>query len=471
MIFNSFAFLAFFAVTYGLYRALGRYHQWQNRLLLIAGYLFYGSWNWWFVPLMALSTVIDYFLGLWIVQKPSSRKLFLVSSIVWNVGLLFVFKYFNFFQDNLIGLLENLGMSASPLTVQIMLPVGISFYTFQKMTYTIDIYHGKLQPHRNFLDFALFVSFFPLLLSGPIERARNLLPQVSAPRSMAGLRLREGVWLITWGLFKKIYIADNVAGIVNPVFSPGWRGSGMEALVGTYAYAVQIYCDFSGYSDIAQGLAMLLGFEVMRNFEFPYFARNPSEFWRRWHISLSSWLRDYVYIPLGGSRSDEWRTGRNLLITMLLVGLWHGAAWTFILWGIYHGCLLIAHRMTSGRGPREDLGQRPASMPSWLAVIGMFHLTCLGWMLFRAESVQHVLTMLRAMVFEFIPTDSLFSLLGSLLGFFALLLTVQLIQYVRKTHDVLRDAPVAVHGLAYGVLFYLMVMHGGVSESFIYFQF
>ncbi|MEO8163261.1 MAG: MBOAT family O-acyltransferase, partial [Ilumatobacteraceae bacterium] len=353
----------------------------------------------------------------------------------------------------------------------VMLPVGISFYTFQKMSYTIDIYQGKSQPHRNFLDFALFVSFFPLLLSGPIERARNLLPQISAARSMGCLRLRVGVWLITWGLFKKIYIADNIVGIVNPVFSPGWRGSGMEALVGTYAYAVQIYCDFSGYSDIAQGVAMLLGFEVMRNFELPYFARNPSEFWRRWHISLSTWLRDYVYFPLGGSRSGEWRTGRNLFITMLLVGLWHGAAWTFVLWGIYHGCLLIAHRMMSGHGQRHDQKRGPAILPDWLAVIGMFHLTCLGWMLFRADSAQHVVTMLEAMVFEFVPTDLSFSLLGSLLGFSALLLTVQLIQNVRKTYDVLRDVPGAVHGIAYGVLFYLMVMHGGVSESFIYFQF
>jgi alginate O-acetyltransferase complex protein AlgI len=420
---------------------------------------------------MAVSTAVDYLLGLRMAQRPASKKLCLVASIVWNVGILFVFKYFNFFQGNFLDLLKSVGLSASPLTLQVVLPVGISFYTFQKMTYAIDIYQGKLQPHRNFLDFALFVSFFPLLLSGPIERARNLLPQISAPRSMAGLRLREGCWLITWGLFKKIYIADNVAGIANPVFSPGWQGSGLEALGATYAYAVQIYCDFSGYSDIAQGLAMLLGFEVMRNFEFPYFAGNPSEFWRRWHISLSTWLRDYVYIPLGGGRSGEWRTSRNLLITMLLVGLWHGAAWTFVLWGGYHGCLLIAHRMMSRRGQRHDQKPGPMTMPHWLAVIGMFHLACFGWMIFRAESVQHVQTMLRAMVFQMVPTDSSVALLSSLLGFAALLVTVQLIQYARKTHDVLRDAPVAVHGLAYGVLFYLMVMHGGVSDSFIYFQF
>jgi alginate O-acetyltransferase complex protein AlgI len=471
LIFNSFAFLVFFVVTYALYRLAWYRFKLQNRLLLIASYVFYGYWDWRFLPLLVASTVVDYYCGKLMVQNPTSRKHLLLTSIVVNIGILFVFKYFEFFQGNFVALMNSIGLQASPLISHVLLPLGISFYTFQKMTYAIDIYEGKIKPTEDFFDFALFVSFFPLLLSGPIERARNLLPQIGAARIVTKDHLREGVWLITWGLFKKVYIADNVAPIANGVFASDWNGSGAEALVGTYAYAVQIYCDFSGYSDIAQGLAIFLGFEVMRNFNFPYFARNPSDFWRRWHISLSTWLREYVYIPLGGSRVRDLVTYRNFFITMLLVGLWHGAAWAYVLWGSYHGCLLIAHRLLSFRRIAGEETPRPLVLPNWLAILSMFHLTCLGWLMFRAESLQQIWNMLSVMFTQFGPTSSAFSLLVSVLSYAAILVIVQCIQRARDTHYVLQNSPVAIRGMVYGVLFYLMAMHGGVSESFIYSQF
>ncbi|MBE9529897.1 MAG: MBOAT family protein, partial [Proteobacteria bacterium] len=345
MLFNSVQFAIFFAIVYLLYLLLN--HKGQNRLLLVASYVFYGCWDWRFLSLIAISTVVDYFCGLKIYEsrEKQKRKLFLFISVCSNLTILGFFKYFNFFTDNLYALLNGFGFSPDPFFLNIILPVGISFYTFQTISYSIDIYRKELNPTRKFLDFALFVSFFPQLVAGPIERAKNLLPQMLLPRKLTVDKFYEGCYLIFWGLFLKVFIADNLARMVDPVFSSSGPYDGVRVLLALYAFAFQIFGDFAGYSNIARGLAKCMGFDLMVNFNLPYFAVNPKDFWQRWHISLSTWFRDYLYIPLGGNRHGQMNTCRNLAITMLLCGLWHGAAWTFIVWGAYHALLQIIHKL------------------------------------------------------------------------------------------------------------------------------
>ena len=468
MVFNSLTFFLFFLVLYTANRALGSRYVIQNRLLLVASYIFYGWWDWRFPCLMGLTTLVDFLVTGRMRSQPAQRGTWLGVSLLNNLGVLFVLKYFEFFQENVLAALDQMGIEASPLLAGVILPVGISFYTFQRMTFVIDEYHGRTSPDVGFFDFALFVSFFPLLLSGPIERARNLLPQFMKARVVTSEHIEEGIWLVAWGLFKKVFIADNLAGLVDPVFSKEWDGTGVEALIAVYAYAFQIYCDFSGYSDVARGIAKLLGFDVMVNFNLPYFAANPSDFWRRWHVALSTWLRDYVYIPLGGNRNGTWATSRNLMATMVLVGLWHGAAWTFIIWGAYHGALLIAHRLMilSRRGPVTGRWSM-----HWINIVLMFHATCLGWLLFRAESLHQAASLFQTILGNFAPGDLAFARLGTLLGYLSILLLVQALQAMRRDLLVLKGVPMPVKGMAYGVLFYMMVLHGGTSNSFIYFQF
>ncbi|MBT8405679.1 MAG: MBOAT family protein, partial [Gemmatimonadetes bacterium] len=318
MLFNSYLFWAFFAVVLLLYRGLK--HRGQNRMLLVASYVFYGSWDWRFLSLIVFSTLVDYWVGLALADPSATdrrRRRLVTVSLVSNLGLLAVFKYLGFFVDSAAALLEGLGLQANLPSLHIILPVGISFYTFQTLSYTIVIYRRKLEPTRDLLDFGLYVAFFPQLVAGPIERASHLLPQVLRPRRTTERQFREGLYCILYGLFKKVVIADNMALVVNHIFSqPPSTLNGLDTLVGVYAFAFQIYGDFHGYSLIAQGVARWLGFDIMDNFRQPYFAWSPQEFWRRWHISLSTWLRDYLYIPLGGSRTGG-RT-RNVLITMLL---------------------------------------------------------------------------------------------------------------------------------------------------------
>jgi len=417
---------------------------------------------------MGLTTVVDYVATRLITQYPSRRRLWLILSLVNNLGVLFLLKYYEFFQANVLVVLHQLGVEGSTLFTGVILPVGISFYTFQRITFVIDSYQGKASSTVGFLDFALFVSFFPLLLSGPIERAGNLLPQLMRARAITSQNLEEGIWLVSWGLFKKVFIADNLVTLVDPVFSEGWQGSGGEALVAVYAYAFQIYCDFSGYSDVARGIAKFMGFDVMVNFNLPYFATNPSEFWRRWHISLSTWLRDYVYIPLGGSRKGSWVTNRNLMATMVLVGLWHGAAWTFVFWGMYYGALLITHRLLVP--PRRE-SRENRWFVRWASVGVMFHMTCLGWLLFRAVSLQQGADILHTILFGFTLDDVTRTLFGTFLGHVLLLIFVQALQAIRGELLVLERAPMPLKGVVYGTLFYLTVLHGGTSNSFIYFQF
>ncbi len=392
MLFNSLVFFAFLIVVCAVYFALGT-RKAQNRFLLVASYVFYGWWDWRFLGLIALSTVVDYAVGQAMKASNDDRKrLRLVrTSVGVNLGILAVFKYFGFFAESTIAALNSLGLEADPVTVHIVLPVGISFYTFQTLSYSIDVYRRKLKPCDDFLDFALFVSFFPQLVAGPIERASALLPQIAKRRQVNWGQIDAGLHLILWGLAKKVVIADNAAIRSDRIFNDMTAYTGGDLVVGALAFTIQIYCDFSGYSDIARGVAKILGFDLMVNFKVPYFARNPSDFWQRWHVSLSSWLRDYLYISLGGNRNGTWMTYRNLALTMLLGGLWHGAAWNFVAWGAFHGAILVLYRLVVplGRDPNPEGGAVAWAGMLWRVPV-MFAFTVCGWVLFRASSMGDI---------------------------------------------------------------------------------
>lgn len=374
----------------------------RNGVLLVASYVFYGWWDWRFLSLLVLSSAIDYTAALAMegrlpVSPPwLTRRRALIASVAVNLGVLGVFKYLNFFIDTAQASLTALGAAVEPVYLQIILPIGISFYTFQSMSYSIDVYRGRQRAEANPIDFFLYVSFFPQLVAGPIERAHSLLAQFKRRRPLNSLEVRSGLELIAFGLFKKLLIADNLARIVDDVFaSPG--AGGMTLLLGVYAFAFQIYCDFSGYTDIARGSARLLGFRLRLNFHMPYFAADPRDFWRRWHISLSEWFRDYVYIPLGGRSEARARTALNVLLTMALCGFWHGAAWTFVLWGLFHGALLaLSPRPVTGRNALDTRRRPPREFRiHWtgrriLGAFLTFHLVCFGWLIFRAESLTHL---------------------------------------------------------------------------------
>lgn len=346
MLFNSFEFLAFLCIVLPVYFFLKHLRR-QNYWLLAASYFFYGCWDWRFLSLIVISTLNDYFCakGIDRAQTPARRRIFLWLSIGVNLGILGFFKYYGFFVGSLTDLLGVFHITFHPKLLDVILPMGISFYTFQTMSYTIDVYQRKYPASHRFLDFALYVAFFPQLVAGPIERAHRLLHQIETPRCFSSTQFKEGCYLIYLGLFQKVFVADNLARIVNPVFAVNGDQNGALVLIAVYAFAFQIFCDFAGYTNIARGVAKLFGFELMLNFNLPYLAKNPQDFWRRWHISLSTWLRDYLYIPLGGSRLGPWRNLRNLVLVMALGGLWHGAAWTFVIWGLYHGLLLAGHRV------------------------------------------------------------------------------------------------------------------------------
>lgn len=469
MLFNSFVFWWFFLVVMGLYWRLG--HAMQNRMLLVASYVFYGYWDWRFLSLIFLSTVIDFFVGQGIVDmdSPRRRKQLLAVSMVANLGMLGFFKYFDFFIGEFATVLETLGFQAHLPTLNIILPVGISFYTFQTMSYTIDVYRGHTKPTRHFLDFALYVSFFPQLVAGPIERSSRLLPQILSPRRLQSGDFAEGLFHVLSGMFKKVVIADNMAPIVNRVFStPVDQLSGVDIMVGLYAFAFQIYGDFSGYSSIAQGLAKWMGIDLCWNFRMPYFSRSPSEFWQRWHISLSSWLRDYLYIPLGGSRGGKGKTARNLTTTMFLGGLWHGANWTFVVWGLFHGGLLVIYRLL---GKETAEGEAPVWIKLGQAVL-MFHLICLTWLFFRAESIGQAGQMLVQMVSDLRFTDFSAYAIG-MIAFFTLPLTALELR-TEKAGDMLYllNAPAWERFIVYGYFLGMLIVFPPLTQQiFIYFQF
>lgn len=400
MLFNTPVYFVFLLLVVSLYWRL-RFRA-QNVLLLAASYAFYSWWDWRFSFLMATSTVVDYFLAAQIdrTAHPARRRLYLILSLVMNLGFLGFFKYCNFFIDTFSRVAGVFGLDghAGPI-LNIVLPAGISFYTFQAVAYIVDVYAGKLRPARNLIDYALFISLFPHLVAGPIQRPGHLLPQVQSARRFDPRMVFDGLMLILTGLFRKCVIADNCALLANAAFG-GQLGapSLVTVLLGAYAFAWQIYGDFSGYSDIARGSAQLLGFHFMVNFRQPYLATSCSEFWRRWHISLSTWLRDYLYIPLGGSRQGLRRTYLNLLLTMLLGGLWHGANWVFAIWGVFHGVGLAVERWWKG-GRKAVAGTAPAQgrpaggLTVWLKRILLFHFICAGWIFFRSQSLAAALKM------------------------------------------------------------------------------
>ena len=394
MLFNSLEFLIFLPTVFLLYWFFFQKNlRVQNLLLLISSYVFYGWWDYRFLSLIFLSTVVDYFVGLKIHDSDDKKKKsFLWISILFNLGLLGFFKYFNFFIDSWIDLLGAIGYEqGSTWTLNVILPVGISFYTFQTMSYSLDIYHGKLKPTKDFISFASFVSFFPQLVAGPIERASNLLPQILSNRIFKYEQGVQGLRLILYGMFKKVVIADSLAPNVDTIFENYASLNGGVLLLGLIYFSFQIYCDFSGYSDIAIGTSKLFGFELMSNFKFPYFSRDIGEFWRRWHISLSTWFRDYLYIPLGGSKGGKWLSIRNIFIIFIVSGFWHGANWTFIMWGLIHAILYIPLFLKGkNRQYTTSIVAEGKWFPSLKELFQMgstFFFTMIAWVFFRSENV------------------------------------------------------------------------------------
>ena len=389
MSFTTFSYMAFLPIVLLLYYLLPR--QVKNPLLLVASYFFYACWNPAYSLLMLLSTAITYFCGLLMERKAAGkRRLWLVLSLCLNLGILFVFKYFNFFADTIADVMRLFGSAPASAHLELLLPVGISFYTFQALGYTIDVYRGDMPAERSFIDYALFISFFPQLVAGPIERSGNLLPQLKVVRKFSTENIVDGMLPICWGFFKKLVIADNLAVLVNTAYAAPAEYSALQLIIATTAFAFQIYCDFSAYSDIARGSAAMLGVRLMENFDRPYLADSIQDFWRRWHISLSGWFRDYVYFPLGGNRVSPLRRCGNLLVVFLLSGLWHGAAMTYVLWGLLHGLYQVVGIAT------RDCKRRALSrlhiaesnrVLRFLRVACTFVLVTLAWVLFRANTL------------------------------------------------------------------------------------
>lgn len=477
MTFNSAEFLVFLPVILGLYWMLRRSLTSQNLLLLIASYVFYGWWDARFLGLIALSTLADFLIAKWLDRTDvESRRLWLlVMSLSVNLGILGLFKYFNFFVETATTALRSIGFEPATPMLSIVLPVGISFYTFQTISYTFDVFRRRIPHERNLLTFGVYVAFFPQLVAGPIERAARLLPQIQRHRSAPD---RTDLWtastLIITGLFKKIVLADGLAAVVESRFSgPDAHGS-LSLLLGVYAFAIQIYGDFSGYSSIARGTSRLFGIELMRNFEQPYLATNITQFWRTWHISLSTWLADYLYVPLGGNRGGRWKTYRNLLLTMLLGGLWHGAAWTFVFWGAAHGLMLAIHRATGAYEPRgRPLRPRRRDL---LSLLGTFHLVALAWVFFRADSLGLAMKYFSGLLrVTDVTADGDLGLVGAavLVGaFVATSFSLDWVDRSRATIMPLQSWGAVRIGIAFGMMAgAIIVWGGGVPEPFIYFQF
>jgi alginate O-acetyltransferase complex protein AlgI len=473
MVFTSLHFAAFFVVVYALYRVLP--HRAQNVMLLVASYYFYAAWDWRFLSLLIGSTVVDFLVGRYLgAEHPASRRRrALVVSLVYNLGVLAIFKYFNFFEESLIALAGWFGWRLDGVTLNVVLPIGISFYTFMTVSYVIDVYRRDIKPTTHLLDFALFVAYFPHLVAGPILRASLLLPQIEKPRTISAAQSSEGLWLIGWGCFQKMFLADNLAPLVESVFGPGASPGGLDVVLAVYAFALQIYGDFAGYSNIARGVSKLLGIELNINFLFPFFSTSIQAYWRAWHISLSTWLRDYLYIPLGGSRGGEWKTHRNLLITMTLGGLWHGAAWNTVLWGTYQGVCLVAGRIIGVKHPESGESLSEISVRRLVPALLMFQVWCLGLLLFRSTSLSHFAQLSQLVVTDFAPTTVTWSTLAlPLLQITAPFLLVHVFQARRGSELAPMQLPLVVRYALYGALFWLVLLFGSFQGAqFIYFQF
>ncbi len=484
MHFNSLPFAIFLPVVFALYWFLsGRKLVYQNLLLLIASYFFYSCWDWRFVFLLAFSTFLDFISGLQIHRSStrSQQRTWLIISVVINLALLGFFKYYNFFVDSFAALLQQFGFTPHHSTLNIILPVGISFYTFHGLSYVFDIYNRKIAPTGNWINYALFVSFFPLLVAGPIERATHLLPQVEKAREFSYAKSVDGLRQILWGLFKKMVIADSCAGYVDMIFNDHAAWSGSTLALGAVLFAFQIYADFSGYSDIALGTARLFGFELLQNFKFPYFSRDIAEFWRRWHVSLSSWFRDYLYIPLGGSRGGNWMRIRNTLIIFLVSGFWHGANFTFIVWGSLHALFILPSILFRTNREHLEIVAPGKNLPSFReasAIAITFASTVFAWIFFRAAdldtAIQYISGIFSRSLFR-LPEPDTYS--KGLLFLIAVFMLVEWLgrenKYAIEKAGLIRARP--VRWLFYSAITLTILSYGlknsEAPHEFIYFQF
>ena len=478
MLFNSIDFAIFLPIVFVLYWFVANKSlKYQNALIVAASYLFYGWWDWRFLSLILFSTIVDYLVGrrLKIENKENRRKALLWTSILMNLGFLCFFKYYNFFLDNFIAAFSFFGTEIRENTLNIILPVGISFYTFQTLSYTIDVYRGKLEPTKDFIVFSAFVSFFPQLVAGPIERATHLLPQFYKKRTFNYSKAVDGLRQILWGLFKKVVIADNCADFANQIFNNSADMNGSTLVLGAIFFTFQIYGDFSGYSDIAIGTSRLFGFDLMKNFSFPYFSRDIAEFWRRWHISLSTWFRDYLYIPLGGSRGGIWMKVRNTFIIFIVSGFWHGANWTFIIWGALNAIYFLPLLLTNNNRNNLEIVAQGKYFPTLKELFQMsitFMLTVIAWVFFRAKNIGHA--------YDYISTMFSSSLFSKPTIF--PVTTILLVMLFVLVEWIGREGDYAISNLGLKwkrpiryAMYYAIVVSifwfGGKEQQFIYFQF
>ncbi|MBS3132143.1 MBOAT family protein [Candidatus Woesearchaeota archaeon] len=480
MLFNSLHFLVFFPIVTLIYFSIPHRFRWT--LLLVSSYYFYMSWKAEYVILIIISTLIDYIAAIKIRGTDSIRKkrLFLSLSLAGNLGMLFAFKYFNFFSDSARALLEKFSIQLSPMTLKVLLPVGISFYTFQTISYTIDVYRGKIKPERHLGIFAVYVSYFPQLVAGPIERAKHLLPQFYKKHDFNYKMASDGFKLMLWGFFKKMVVADRLAVLVSTVYGNPTDYTGIPLILATIFFAFQIYCDFSGYSDIAIGSAQIMGFNLMDNFKRPYFSRSIGEFWRRWHISLSTWFKDYVYIPLGGSRVSVPRMYLNLLVVFVASGLWHGANWTFVIWGALHGMYIVFEIMARPFKNKAFHAIALDRLPRALMLIEVgwtFLIVNLGWIFFRANSLSDALYIVTHLFsgisFNFTGINIGFSWNELFISFavIAFMEFVHFIQEHRSIRQFLSGRPLPLRWAVYLAIVLSIVFLGKSGVQFIYFQF
>lgn len=489
MFFNSLDFAIFFPIVFFTYWAVAKNLTLRNILILVSSYVFYGWWDWRFLFLIGISSIVDFIIGqkLYKTENLKKRKGLLIISLVVNLGFLFYFKYTNFFIDTFVDAFTLFGQKLEVSTLNIILPVGISFYTFQTLSYTIDIYRKQLKPTKDWLAFFSFVAFFPQLVAGPIERASHLLPQFYKTYKFNYAQVKSGLLLIAFGLFKKMVIADRVAILVNQVYNNPSDYTGVEVIIATVFFAFQIYCDFSGYSDIAIGIGRTMGFDLMKNFDSPYLSKSITEFWRRWHISLSTWFRDYVYIPLGGSRGGKYKTYFNLFAVFLISGLWHGAAMTFVVWGAIHGFIIVLEKAFSKqrKATLEILKIKKGSLVHKIIFIPIiFTIVCFAWIFFRANSFADATLLIRNINFtniEVLTNGKIFELGLSKPEFILALIAVFLLIIFEWTHkkinfqQKLKEQFAVVRWSVYLVIIFTIVIFGiygeGQVSEFIYFQF
>ena len=482
MLFNSLNFAIFFPIVFIIYWGfLKNSLKYQNLLLLISSCFFYACWDWRFLFLLFASIVLVYFSGRFMGSAKSQniRKVWLLVSIIFSLGLLGVFKYYHFFTSSFTDLLSTFGIQINTWSLKVVLPVGISFYTFHGLSYIIDLYNRKIEEEKDFVNYAVFVSFFPLLIAGPIERATHLLPQIKKPRIFEYTKAVDGVRQILWGLFKKIVIADNCAEFANLIFNNSANYSGSTLFLGAIFFTFQIYCDFSGYSDIALGTARLLGIELLQNFAFPYFARDIAEFWRRWHISLTTWFRDYVYIPLGGSRCSKAMVVRNTLIIFLVSGFWHGANWTFIIWGTYHALLFLPLILMNKNRKHINSVSEGKRIPQLKEIIQMsttFFLVVIGWIFFRADSIGHAFDYISEIISPSLFTVPKFAGMGKALTTSILVCIFMIIEWLgrEQQYAIARLGLKWKRPVRYAMYYAIIVAifwFGGKEQQFIYFQF